>query len=43
MLTNDLERQPTVWKIVERTKKLKIGEWVNDKTCDLAVCLKFKL
>jgi len=27
----------------ERTKKLKTGEWVNDKTHDLAVCLTFNV
>ncbi|KAL2326554.1 hypothetical protein Fmac_025612 [Flemingia macrophylla] len=26
----ELQRQPTTWDVVERTKKLKTGEWVND-------------
>ncbi|XP_068502302.1 uncharacterized protein [Phaseolus vulgaris] len=35
-MTKELERQPTAWEVVERTKKLKTGQWVNDKTRDLA-------
>jgi len=27
----------------KETKKLKTRQWVNDKTHDLVVCLKFKL
>ena len=43
MQTKKPERQPTSWKVVERTTKLEIGQWVNDKTRDLAVRLNFKL
>ncbi|RDX86840.1 hypothetical protein CR513_31774, partial [Mucuna pruriens] len=32
-----LQRPPTAWEVVEKTKKLKSGEWVNDKTRELAV------
>ncbi|RDY11152.1 hypothetical protein CR513_04230, partial [Mucuna pruriens] len=28
---------PTTWEVVEKTKKLKSGEWVNDKTRELAL------
>ncbi|KAH1264684.1 hypothetical protein GmHk_01G000548 [Glycine max] len=28
------EKPPTVWEVIEKTKKLKSGEWVNDKSCE---------
>ncbi|XP_029126314.1 uncharacterized protein LOC109794080 [Cajanus cajan] len=34
--SKEFQRPPTAWEIVEKTKKLKTGDWVNDKTRDLA-------
>ncbi|RDX82253.1 hypothetical protein CR513_36981, partial [Mucuna pruriens] len=31
-----LQWPPIAWEVVEKTKKLKFGEWVNDKTRELA-------
>ncbi|RDX88551.1 hypothetical protein CR513_29843, partial [Mucuna pruriens] len=35
-VATQLQRPPTAWEVVEKTKKLKSGEWVNDKTRELA-------
>lgn len=35
-MSKEFERQPTTWKVVERTKKLRTEQWVNDKTSELA-------
>ncbi|RDY07223.1 hypothetical protein CR513_08697, partial [Mucuna pruriens] len=32
-----LQRPPSAWEVVEKTRKLKSGEWVNDKTHELAI------
>ncbi|XP_020206965.1 uncharacterized protein LOC109792000 [Cajanus cajan] len=39
-LAKELNRPPTAWELVERTKKLKSGEWVNDKARNIAVVKK---
>ncbi|KAH1228983.1 hypothetical protein GmHk_10G028857 [Glycine max] len=35
-LSKEFQRTPTVWEVMEKTKKLKSGEWVNDKSCEFA-------
>ncbi|KAH1199548.1 hypothetical protein GmHk_18G052884 [Glycine max] len=31
-LSKEFQRPPTAWEVMEKTKKLKLGEWVNDKS-----------
>ncbi|KAG5110148.1 hypothetical protein JHK82_039371 [Glycine max] len=35
-LSKEFQRPPTTWKVMEKTKKLKSGEWVNDKSREFA-------
>ncbi|KAL5180445.1 hypothetical protein HKD37_01G001584 [Glycine soja] len=35
-LLKEFQRPPTAWKVMKKTKKLKSGEWVNDKSCEFA-------
>ncbi|XP_020207718.1 uncharacterized protein LOC109792697 [Cajanus cajan] len=35
-LAKELNRPPTAWELVEKTKKLKTGEWVSDKARNIA-------
>ena len=37
----EFKRTPSAWEVYEKTKKMKSGEWVNDKVRDLAVSLVF--
>ncbi|KAK7362932.1 hypothetical protein VNO77_05057 [Canavalia gladiata] len=42
-MSKELERAPTAFDIMERTKKNKAGEWINNKTKNVAVMpLHFK-
>ncbi|KAH1213994.1 hypothetical protein GmHk_14G041832 [Glycine max] len=34
-LSKEFQRPPTAWEVMEKTKKLKSGEWVNDKSHEL--------
>ncbi|KAL5137605.1 hypothetical protein HKD37_10G027948 [Glycine soja] len=35
-LSKEFQRPPTAWEVMEKTKKLKSGEWVNDKSHEFA-------
>ncbi|KAL5164685.1 hypothetical protein HKD37_18G049947 [Glycine soja] len=35
-LPKEFQRPTTAWEVMEKTKKLKSGEWINDKSCELA-------
>ncbi|KAG4994996.1 hypothetical protein JHK82_031730 [Glycine max] len=35
-LSKEFQRPPTAWEVMEKTKKLKSGEWVNDKSREFA-------
>ncbi|KAG4997044.1 hypothetical protein JHK84_028067 [Glycine max] len=34
--SKDFQRPPTAWEVMEKTKKLKSGKWVNDKSHEFA-------
>ncbi|KAG4974847.1 hypothetical protein JHK87_031668 [Glycine soja] len=34
--SKEFQRPPTAWEVMEKTKKLKSGEWVNDKSREFA-------
>ncbi|XP_028180103.1 uncharacterized protein LOC114367176 [Glycine soja] len=36
MWLKEFQRPPTAWEVMEKTKKLKSGEWVNDKSREFA-------
>ncbi|KAL5124131.1 hypothetical protein HKD37_02G004584 [Glycine soja] len=36
VMSKEIQRPPTVWEVMEKTKKLKSGDWVNDKSCEFA-------
>lgn len=40
--TQQLARPPTVYELLEKTKKLKSGEWANDKVKNIYVSIKRK-
>ena len=37
----EFQRPPTAWEVMEKTKKLKLGEWVNDKFGEFAASYFF--
>ncbi|KAH1221487.1 hypothetical protein GmHk_12G034894 [Glycine max] len=36
-LSKEFQRSSTAWEVMEKTKKLKSGEWVNDKSREFAI------
>ncbi|KAL5130900.1 hypothetical protein HKD37_12G033884 [Glycine soja] len=41
-LSKEFQRPPTAWEVMEKTKKLKSGEWVNDKSREFSINPNYK-